>query len=30
MFTKKSKNEPLLGLEKPYLSAIGALMFLAN
>ena len=30
IFRKRSENEPLLGSEKPYLSAIGALMFLAN
>ena len=30
VFRKRNENEPLLGSEKPYLSAIGALMFLAN
>jgi hypothetical protein len=30
LFWKRTKNEPLLGCEKSYLSAIGALMFLVN
>jgi hypothetical protein len=30
MFRKRSETEPLLGPKKPYLSAIGALMFLAK
>jgi hypothetical protein len=30
IFQKREDAEPLLGPEKPYLSAIGALMFLAN
>ena len=29
-FRKKEENEELLGLEVPYLSAIGALIYLAN
>ena len=29
-FRQKEENEELLGLEVPYLSAIGALMYLAN
>src|SRR5450759_1702904 len=30
IFRKRAENEPLLGPEKPYLFAIGALMFMAN
>jgi hypothetical protein len=30
IFRKRAEDEPILGLDKPYLSAIGALMFLAN
>ncbi|XP_070039730.1 secreted RxLR effector protein 161-like [Nicotiana tomentosiformis] len=30
LFRPQEKNEELLGLEVPYLSAIGALMYLAN
>jgi hypothetical protein len=30
IFWKRAEDEPILGLDKPYLSAIGALMFLAN
>jgi hypothetical protein len=30
IFRKRSADEPLLGSDKPYLSAIGGLMFLAN
>lgn len=30
MFRKRELSEPLLGPEKPYLSAVGALMFAAN
>ena len=29
-FRPKEENEELLGLEAPYLSAIGALMYLVN
>ena len=30
LFRPKEENEELLGLEVPYLNAIGALMYLAN
>jgi len=30
MFKRRMEHEPILGFEKPYLSAIGALMYLAN
>jgi hypothetical protein len=30
MLRKRSDNESLIGPEKPYLSAIGAIMYLAN
>lgn len=30
MFKRRQEHEPILGSEKPYLSAIGALMYLAN
>ncbi len=30
IFRKRIEDEPLLGSEKPYLSTVGALMFLAS
>lgn len=30
MFRRRQEDEPPLGFEKPYLSSVGALMYLAN